>query len=193
MKKLDGGPALLFSAGRRLRHARDRKPAVRVRRNCEVRLRIDFNGIREFVGRALGAPKPPVIVDKAPAQDRIHTENIDLARMLPALHHTAADAGRFVTAGVVIVRDPDTGTYNASYHRLQLIGGDRTGVKLDYGRHLRLAFERAKRRGEALPVAVCIGRTWRCTIPPRPWARRCRSMPTRSRSPAGSAAGRCRW
>ena len=57
----------------------------------------------------------------------------------------------------MIVRDPDTGTYNASYHRLQLIGGDRTGIKLDFGRHLRLAFERAKRRGEALAGRVCIG------------------------------------
>src|SRR5260370_18555504 len=36
-------------------------------------------------------------------------------------------------------------------------GGGRTGVKRDYGRHLRLAFERAKRKGEALPIAVCIG------------------------------------
>src|SRR5207302_3438836 len=27
----------------------------------------------------------------------------------------------------------------------------------DYGRHLRLAFERAQRRGEDLPVAVCLG------------------------------------
>ena len=77
--------------------------------------------------------------------------------MLPALHHTAADAGRFVTAGIVIVRDPDTGTYNASYHRLQLTGPSRTAIKLDFGRHLRLAFERAQRKGEALPVAVCIG------------------------------------
>ena len=54
-------------------------------------------------------------------------------------------------------RDPDTGTYNASYHRLQITGPGRTGVKLDFGRHLRLAFERAKQKGEDLPVAVCIG------------------------------------
>jgi 2,5-furandicarboxylate decarboxylase 1 len=156
MKRLDGGPALLFTAvdGYAM-------PVVgnllSCQANCEAAFGIDFNGIREFITRALGAPKPPVIVEKAPVQEHIHTGNIDLARMLPALHHTAADAGRFVTAGIVIVRDPDTGTYNASYHRLQLTGGGRTGVKLDYGRHLRLAFERAKRRGEALPVAVCIG------------------------------------
>ena len=55
------------------------------------------------------------------------------------------------------MRDPDTGTYNASYHRLQIAGPNRTGIKLDFGRHLRLAYERANRRGEALPIAVCIG------------------------------------
>jgi 2,5-furandicarboxylate decarboxylase 1 len=77
--------------------------------------------------------------------------------MLPVLFHTPEDAGRFITAGVVIVRDPETGVYNASYHRLQLIGPNRTAIKLDYGRHLRLAFERAKRMGVPLPIVVCIG------------------------------------
>jgi 2,5-furandicarboxylate decarboxylase 1 len=156
MKTLDGGPALLFTKV----DGYD-TPVVgnllSCQANCEAAFGIDFNGIRELIGRALGAPKPPVLVDRAPAQDHVHTRDIDLARMLPALHHTADDAGRFITAGIVIVRDPDTGTYNASYHRLQLTGPGCTGVKLDYGRHLRLAFERAKRKGEALPIAVCIG------------------------------------
>jgi 2,5-furandicarboxylate decarboxylase 1 len=156
MKKLDGGPALLFTAvdGHDI-------PVVgnllSCQANCEAAFGIDFNGIREFVGRALGSPKPPVLVEKAPAQEHVHTGDIDLARMLPALHHTAADAGRFVTAGIVIVRDPESGTYNASYHRLQLTGPGRAGVKLDFGRHLRLAYERAKAKGVPLPVAVCIG------------------------------------
>jgi 2,5-furandicarboxylate decarboxylase 1 len=156
MKQLDGGPALLFTAvdGYDL-------PVIgnllSCRENCEAAFGIDFNGIRAFIGRALGAPQPPVLVEKAPVQQHVHTDGIDLARMLPALHHTAADAGRFITAGIVIVRDPDTGTYNASYHRLQLSGGGRTGIKLDYGRHLRLAFERAGRKREPLPIAVCIG------------------------------------
>jgi 2,5-furandicarboxylate decarboxylase 1 len=156
MKQLDGGPALLFSAVDG--HA---MPVIgnllSCQANCEAAFGVEFSDIRAFVGRALGAPQPPVLVQKAPAQQHVHTEDIDLPRLLPALHHTAADAGRFVTAGIVIVRDPETGTYNASYHRLQLAGGSRTGVKLDFGRHLRLAFERAKRKGEALPVAVCIG------------------------------------
>src|SRR5262249_22901925 len=50
-----------------------------------------------------------------------------------------------------------TGVYNASYHRLQLLGPNRTGIKLDFGRHLRLAFDRAKQKGQHLPIVVCIG------------------------------------
>ena len=156
MKKLDGGPALLFSQvdGYDM-------PVVgnllSCQANVEAAFGIDFRGVREFVGRALGDPKPPVLVERAPAQAHIHTDNIDLARMLPALYHTAADAGRYITAGIVIVRDPETGVYNASYHRLMLAGGNRAGIQLDFGRHLRLAFERAQKKGRHLPVVACIG------------------------------------
>src|SRR5581483_8451097 len=99
--------------------------------NVEAAFGIDFRGVREFVGRALGEPKPPVLVERAAAQERVHTSGIDLGKLLPALHHTEADAGRYVTAGIVITRDPETSVYNASYHRLMLAGGNRAGIQLD--------------------------------------------------------------
>ena len=74
-----------------------------------------------------------------------------------ALQHTAADAGRYVTAGIVIACDPETGVYNASYHRLMLAGPNRAAIQLDFGRHLRAAYERAQKKGQHLPVVVCIG------------------------------------
>src|SRR5262249_26958901 len=80
-----------------------------------------------------------------------------LGRLLPALTHTAADGGRYITAGIVIARDPDTGVYNASYHRLMLAGGNRAGIQLDFGRHLRAAYERAQKKRQHLPVVICIG------------------------------------
>jgi len=156
MKQRDGGPALLFTAvdGYDI-------PVIGnllcCQANCEAAFGVDFRWIREAVGRAIASPLPPARVERAAAQDHVHTQDIDLGRMLPVLFHTAEDAGRFITAAVIIVRDPDTGVYNASYHRLQLIGPNRTAIKLDYGRHLRLAFERAKRKGEALPIVACIG------------------------------------
>ncbi len=156
MKRLDGGPALLFT------NVRGYDIPVlgnflAAQENCEAAFGVDFATIRSFVGRALAGPLAPVSVTGAPVHERIVTTGIDLGRMFPVLHHTAADSGRFITAGVVVTRDLETGVYNASYHRLQLGGGNRAAIQLDFGRHLRVAWERAKARGEALPIAVCIG------------------------------------
>lgn len=156
MKQLDGQAALMFTQVKSYD-----MPVVgnflACRENCEAAFGIDFRDILSFIGRALSSPLSPEVVAKGPVHDNVHTHDIDLGRMLPVLQHTAADAGRFITAGIVIVRDPDTGIYNASYHRLQLVGPNRTAIKLDFGRHLRLAFERAQKRGEPLPVVVCLG------------------------------------
>lgn len=156
MKKLDGGPALLFTepdgydipvAGNILSN----------NLNCEAAFGADKIAIRQFVSRALANPLPPQIVERAPAQEIVNTDKDSMLANLPVLFHAPDDSGRFITAGVVIVRDPETGVYNASYHRLQIMEGGRTGIKLDLGRHLRIAFERSQARGEHLPIAVCIG------------------------------------
>ncbi len=127
------------------------------RGNCEAAFGCDFRDIREFIARAIGSPQPPTTVERAPAHEAVHRDGFDITTALPVLTHTAEDAGRFITAGVVIARDPDSGVYNASYHRLQLLGPKRTAIRLDFGRHLRLAWERAKVKGQHLPIAVCIG------------------------------------
>ena len=90
--------------------------------NCEAAFGCDFRAIRSFIGRAIGGPLPPVVVERAPAHEQVHRNGFDIGAMLPVLTHTPADGGRFITAGVVIARDPETGVYNASYHRLQLLG-----------------------------------------------------------------------
>lgn len=155
MKKLDGGPSLLFPK------VKGHKMPVlgnmlSCRENCEAAFGVDYRGIRQFVARALGNPVAPVLVTKAPVHENVHRQ-FDLGKMLPILRHTDGDSGRFITAGIVIVKDPETGVYNASYHRLQLIGPQRTAIKLDFGRHLRVAYERAQKLGKPLPIAVCIG------------------------------------
>jgi 2,5-furandicarboxylate decarboxylase 1 len=156
MKRLDGGPALLFTNVKGYA-----TPVVgnllACQENCEAAFGVDFTEIRTLIARALANPQPPQRVESAPVQEVVRREGIDVGKLFPILHHTAADSGRFITAGVVVVRDPESGVYNASYHRLQLAGPDRTAIQLDLGRHLRNAWERAKARGEALPIAVCIG------------------------------------
>lgn len=156
MKKLDGDHALLFN-----RVNGHEVPLIgnflACPANCEAAFGVPYTEIRQFVERALGNPIPPEVVGGAPVQQVVITEGIDIGGTLPVLHHTTADSGRFMTAGIVVFRDPDTGVHNASYHRLQLLGGNRTAIKLDFGRHLRFAWERAVKRGEDLPVAIAFG------------------------------------
>jgi 2,5-furandicarboxylate decarboxylase 1 len=156
MKRHDGDRALLFD-----RVAGHEMPVVgnllASPANVEAAFGTDRHGIRGAMRRAITAPIPPAVADVAPAQDIEITEGIDLGGLLPALTHAPGDSGRFITAGVVIVRDPVTGVANASYHRLQLLGGNRTAIKLDYGRHLRAAHERAVAAGADLPIVVAIG------------------------------------
>jgi 2,5-furandicarboxylate decarboxylase 1 len=156
MKRLDGAEALLF-------------PKVKghglpvlgnllcSQANCEAAFGVGYREIRQFVARALGNPIAPQRVAAAPCQEHVHRHGFDIGRMLPVLRHTESDSGRFITAGIVVVQDPETGIYNASYHRLQLLGPSETAVKLDFGRHLRMAYERAQKLRQDLPIAVCLG------------------------------------
>ena len=156
MKQLDGADALFFPKVKG--HA---LPVLGnllcSQANCEAAFGVGFREIRQFVARALGNPIPPQRVTSAPCQEHVHKEQFDIGRMLPVLRHTESDSGRFITAGIVVVQDPETGVYNASYHRLQLLGPKRTGIKLDFGRHLRIAYERAQKMKQDLPIAVCVG------------------------------------
>ncbi len=156
MKRLDGAEALLFP--------KVKGHAIPVignmlcsQENCEAAFGAGFRDIRGFVARAMGHPIPPERRSSGPCQEVVHTKDFDIEKMLPVLRHTESDSGRFITGGIVIAEDPETGVYNASYHRLQLLGPRRTAIKLDFGRHLRAAFERAQRMKKDLPIAVCIG------------------------------------
>ncbi len=156
LKKRDGGKAILFPEVKGFS-----MPVMgnflASKDNCEAAFGMDFRGIRQFVARAMANPIDPQIVPTAPWQENVYTDDFDIGKLLPALCHAENDPARFVTASVVIVRDPETGVYNASYHRMQLVGPKQTALKMDYGRHLRVAFERAVQRGEDLPIAICIG------------------------------------
>ena len=162
----------------------EKQPAVLPGRYVKRSFGIDFDGIREFIGRARRAEAAGA-GGARPRRTRPHR------RHRPRAHAAGAppageDAGRSITAGMVIVRDPDTGTYNASYHRLQLTGPGRTGVKLDYGRHLRLAWSAPGARARRSDRGVHRSDP-PCVIRRRPWARGCPSTPTSWRSPAGCA------
>jgi UbiD family decarboxylase len=90
---------------------------------------------------------------EAPDRDYITVALADL----PILTHCEKDGGPYITAGVILAQDPASGIPNLSYHRMQLQGPNRLGLRITPGNHLGVYQAMAEEAGEALPVAILIG------------------------------------
>jgi 2,5-furandicarboxylate decarboxylase 1 len=91
----------------------------------------------------------------APVQEVVHRD-IDLAQLLPLPTHNEHDSGPYITAGLMITRNPRTGKQNVSIHRCQLSGSNRLGVLL-LPRHAHLFFQMAEEGGRPLEAALVVG------------------------------------
>ena len=101
--------------------------------------------------KALQNPKEPEMVDKAPCQEVI-IKDPDLSK-IPILYHLEGDGGRYGSATVSTIKDPDTGR-NVSYHRLMEIGKNKFTARLIKKRQTRTTYD--KLEGD-LEMAVCVG------------------------------------
>ena len=84
---------------------------------------------QEYARRIKDTIKPTVVA-RAPFHERVLTgADLDLGR-LPIPTYFPGDAGRYLTAGMLVARDPETGVETEGYHRFQVKGRDRMGVSL---------------------------------------------------------------
>lgn len=154
----DGGPVVLFEQiaghpGRRIvcNLFSDR---ARVARWCGI----EAAYLPRFLANAALNPIPSLEVQRAPSQDTVIDRGIDLFKTLPLTLQTRDDAGYVITGGLALVRDPDTGAFNGSYHRMRVLGPDRTCITIQAGRHLLEVARKLRRRGERqIPISVNIG------------------------------------
>jgi 2,5-furandicarboxylate decarboxylase 1 len=99
-------------------------------------------------------PLPSDLVTQAPVQE-VTSRDVDLSR-LPIPTHNEHDKGAYITAGLLIARNPRTGVQNVSIHRLQVSGPNRLGALL-LPRHTHMFYEMAETAGAPLSVAIVIG------------------------------------
>jgi 2,5-furandicarboxylate decarboxylase 1 len=91
----------------------------------------------------------------APCQE-VQIKNPDLYKLLPIPTHSEHDYGPYITAGLVIARNPSTGKQNVSINRIQLHATGRLGI-LMLPRHLFAFFKLAEKNNQPLDVAIVIG------------------------------------
>jgi 2,5-furandicarboxylate decarboxylase 1 len=99
----------------------------------------------------------PVMRSRGPIHDVVATgKDVDLGK-LPIMLHFECDAGRYITNGVIVAKDPETGVRNASFHRLQVKGKTRLGTSLHSRRHLWNYVVAAEARAEDTPISIIVG------------------------------------
>jgi 2,5-furandicarboxylate decarboxylase 1 len=100
---------------------------------------------------------PELTSSAAPCQEVVITgDDVDVLS-LPLLRHFELDGGRYLTAGLQVAQDPETGASNVSIHRQLPLDRNHLTVFAPMGRHLRTIIERWHERGEPAEIAVVIG------------------------------------
>jgi UbiD family decarboxylase len=95
------------------------------------------------------------ISDEHPAGNSEY-EEISLAD-IPHITFSEKDAGPYVTAGVIIARDPDTAVVNLSYHRMQIIDDSELRCRLSTSGDLYRIHQKMEKRDAPTPAVAAIG------------------------------------
>src|SRR4051812_33597118 len=100
---------------------------------------------------------PPSTVSTGPVKEiRWTGADVDL-RKLPIVTHAGKDVGPYVTIGVQVGKDPDSGARNLSIHRMLLLGKDRLSLWAPPDHHLGRMILKAEEKNRGSEVATAIG------------------------------------
>ncbi len=137
----------------------------------EGRIASNVCGSYQNIARALGCDPQEISntwakkVEEVPSLDhpivskpsvRIKRVNLD---GIPKIMFHDKDAGPYMTAGIVLSRNPKTGKINLSFHRVQLTGTDELGIRLSPSGHLFANHKACEEEGKPLEGAILVGQS----------------------------------
>ncbi len=131
-----------------------------------------FMSRRSWIAEAMGVPESGLLARfqeaaanplacrevehaDAPCQQVVHRDR-DPRELLPIPTHSEHDNGPYITAGLVIARNPVTGIQNVSINRIQVHSKNRMAILL-LPRHLWAFYKEAESRKQPLDIAIAIG------------------------------------
>ena len=117
---------------------------------------VPFEQIEAKLRRAMDQPIPPVTVEDGVCQEVVLEGDAVDVTSLPVPVFSEFDGGPFITAGVVLARDPEHGL-NAGVYRFMVFDRQTVGIDIVTPNNLNTYCQRAFARGEAVPIGVSIG------------------------------------
>ncbi|MGV8854679.1 MAG: UbiD family decarboxylase [Devosia sp.] len=118
-------------------------------------LNVPSAAIQSTLLESVKRPVPPVVVSNAPVQQQSFSE--DVLTRLPVPTFFSKETGPYISAGMMIAFDPETGLGNASYARLKVLGASEALIGIAPNHHLAIMARKAAALGKPLPFAVVIG------------------------------------
>lgn len=100
--------------------------------------------------------KPYKVLNSGPVKENKITSNIDIQRIIPVNKFNELDSSSFITAGVMVIKDPETGKHHTSVRRLQVNKGNSLSALIGSFK-LTNDFLELERQGKSLDVAIVLG------------------------------------
>jgi 2,5-furandicarboxylate decarboxylase 1 len=99
----------------------------------------------------------PKLFDDSPIADNVVTGDDADLRNLPLLTHFEQQSAPYISASLVVARDPYSEHQTIGYHRMMLKGPRKLGVSLHSRRRMFEYFRRAEEQDRPLEAAIVIG------------------------------------
>ncbi|NBG88805.1 UbiD family decarboxylase [Isachenkonia alkalipeptolytica] len=112
----------------------------------------------ERIMDAIANPKPPKLLEDGPIKENIITRNIDIGRMFPIPKSNGEDSERFITAGMLVVKDPETKKTYMAVRRFQINEKDEINALISGASPLLLKhFKELEEKRQPLECALVLG------------------------------------
>lgn len=117
----------------------------------------DLRSVIVEYGRREASPIEPLLIQDGPVKEvRVSGEEVNLMS-LPAFTYHEKDAGPYITLGMCVMKDPDTGIRNAGIYRLMVKDHRRLGIQISETSHGHYIRQKNEDAGKPTEVAVVIG------------------------------------
>jgi UbiD family decarboxylase len=113
--------------------------------------------VPEITKRIMEATENPIPIKNVEnVKKNFNTQKEPDLSKIPVPTYYKKDGGAYMTAGVVIAKDPETGVRNASIHRMLVSGKDKLGIRI-VPRNLYTYYKKAEEMDKPLDIAIAIG------------------------------------
>lgn len=162
-KSFDGGPTLLFNNIKGYPNWRAVTNILGRKERIAKMFGTSPDALPQRILEATNAPIAHELVNDAPCQENVISDNINVAETLPIMKQTRLDIGPVISGGIVMVHYPpeladSINSFNLSFHRLYAgLGKDWTTLATLYSRHFLAVLHHHKAAGQEYPLTINLG------------------------------------